>query len=333
MSILRIKLIKTDKCCFISDLYATDSYSASYHQSKIKHLFFDGEKPQVTHCLNWFRIKTVPTKIQRLISGKTINARWEIANPDKLMPALNIPKVIEYESDLETEIKESLGLSVFEALYTYCYDVAPDTYEDVEYEIDTILEIDNYIEPTKFEYTALHKESWSEEVYTINDKHIEHQVLDKIIFPEIVLSNCPSKLTSKQVYDITRQYIKDNLDTKVATITSDYDFCFEVHKIIPLLKPETLSYQNLFARTKKERNKIHYTTKTYKQEKVFEMTHNQSNYKDYTAIPEILGQNQEELKQKLDEWLETCIALINKPLQLCPHCNGTGYVQEKEEDN
>ena len=333
MSTLKIKLIKTDKCCFISDLYATDSYSVSYHKSKLPNLYFNDEKPMATNCANWYQIKEYPNKIQCLVSGKTINPHWELINPEKLVFASDIPHTIDYESELEHKVRDDLGYSVFEAIYTYKYDVAPDTYEDVECEIDTILEIDNYVEPTKFEYTALHKESWSDEVYTINDKHIKHQTLDKIIFPEIVLSNCPSKLTSKQVYDITRQYIKDHIDTKVAIITSDYDFCFEVHKIIPLLKPETFSYQNLFARTKKERNKIHYTTKTYKQEKVFEMTHDQSNYKDYTAISEITGVNQEDLKQKLDEWLETCIALINKPLQLCPHCNGTGYVQEKEEDN
>ena len=36
---------------------------------------------------------------------------------------------------------------------------------------------------------------------------------------------------------IIRNYVKANIDTSVATITSDYEFHFEVKKIIPLADP------------------------------------------------------------------------------------------------
>ncbi len=84
-----------------------------------------------------------------------------------------------------------------------------------------------------------------------------------------MLSSRPCKLTSKQMYDITRKYIKDNIDLSKAKITSDYKFCFAVKKIIPLLTPEKISCTNVFARTKKERNKIHHEIKEYKEVEIF----------------------------------------------------------------
>ena len=130
------------------------------------------------------------------------------------------------------------------------------------------------------------------------------------------------------MYDITRQYIKENIDNSVAKITSDYDFCFAVKKIVKLLQPETITYQNIFGRTKKEREKIRYTTKEYKEITIFEMTHKQENYKGYTAIEPMYANNEDELKQKIDTWLKELITAINEPLVQCTHCNGTGYEEK-----
>ena len=133
---------------------------------------------------------------------------------------------------------------------------------------------------------------------------------------------------SKLVYDITRQYIKENIDYKVAKITSDYDFCFTVVKIVRLIEPETVTYQNIFARTKKERSKIKFAINKFKDVEIFQMTHDQSKYNGYTSIPPIYGKSEADLKKNMDEWLNSIITQINKPLQLCEHCEGTGYKQE-----
>jgi hypothetical protein len=35
-----------------------------------------------------------------------------------------------------------------------------------------------------------------------------------------------------------------------------------------------------------------------------------------------------ELKEKVDTWLESLIAIINKPLCQCAHCHGSGYIDD-----
>ena len=153
-----------------------------------------------------------------------------------------------------------------------------------------------------------------------------------MIFPEILLSERPCKFTSKQMYDITRQYIIEHIDNSVAQITSNYDFCFEVKKLIPLIEPETITYQHIFARTKRERNKIHTRVKKYNEKTIFEMTNEQEHYKGYTVIPEMCANSEAELKEKVDTWLESLIEIINKPLCQCPHCQGTGYLDKIEKE-
>ena len=115
-------------------------------------------------------------------------------------------------------------------------------------------------------------------------------------------------------------------------VTSNYAFCFEVKKLIPMIEPETIKYQNIFARTKRERNKIHTTVKRYEEKSIFEMTHEQEKYKGYTVIPEMCADSEAELKEKVDTWLESLIEIINKPLCQCPHCQGAGYVDKIEKE-
>ena len=142
----------------------------------------------------------------------------------------------------------------------------------------------------------------------------------------MIMNNRPCSFTSKTVYDITRQYVITHIDHKVAEITSNYDFCFEVKKIIPLHVPGKITYQNIFARTKRERSKIHTTIKEYTKHTVFEMTHMADPYRGYTPIPAMFAENEVALEKKMNEWLTGLIAEINKPICECPHCYGKGIV-------
>lgn len=217
-------------------------------------------------------------------------------------------------------------------MYTYKFDTLPNYFVDVPCDIQVVCEIDNYNFPPKLEYNAVQKVGWSEKQYTITNADVHHQTLDQIIFPSVLLCDRLCKFTSKQMYDITRQYILDHIDNSVAKITSNYDFCFTVKKLIPLIEPETITYQNIFARTKRERNRIHTTVKKFEEKEIFEMTHDQSRYQNYTVIPEMCANNETELKEKVDTWLEGLMEIINKPLCQCPHCQGAGYVGEVKKE-
>jgi excinuclease UvrABC ATPase subunit len=233
-----------------------------------------------------------------------------------------MPRVIPYNKI------EEYNWDVIGTLYEYKFDEAPNYLDDSQCDIQVVCEIDNYNFPPKINYEAIEKCNWDTVQYTITNTNVKHQMLDKMIFPEILLHERPCKFTSKQMYDITRQYILDHIDNSVAKITSNYDFCFTVKKLIPLIEPKIITYQNIFATTKRERNKIHTTVKKFEEKEIFEMTHDQRRYDNYTVIPEMCANSEAELKEKVDAWLEGLMEIINEPLCQCPQCQGTGYIGE-----
>lgn len=314
--------VKTDKGCFISDCFATSGYDYNYHRTAIEKLLFNGKEATATFYGNWYYIEEYPTLIQRKCEGDVINQRYELH--DESLESDKMPKIIPYEE------RENYSDSVLDNLYLYKYDREEPYLEEVPYEIQVVCEIENYNFPPKFSYNAIRKQDWSSCEYTIKNTDIKHQMLDKMIFPEVLLHERPCKLSSKQMYDITRQYILEHIDNSVAKITSNYDFCFTVKKLIPLIEPETITYQNIFARTKRERNKIHTSVKKFEEKEIFAMTDEQQRYKGYPIIPEMCANNETELKEKIDTWLEGLIEIINKPLCQCPECKGTGYIGEVE---
>lgn len=317
---LTIFCVKTDKGCFISDCSATSGYDYDYHITSLTKLFFDGKHPTESYCKNWYFIEQFPTTIQKECRGEILNKRYELL--DETLESEKMPKVIPYEEE------SNYNSNVIESLYTYKYDQAPNYIEDVVCDIQIICEVGNFNFPPRFDYNAIHRVNYSDRTYTVTNANVKHQMLDMIMFPTVLLHEKPCKFTSKQMFDITRQYILEHIDNSVATITSNYNFCFEVKKLIPLIEPETITYQNIFARTKRERDKIRTTVKKYEEKSIFEMTHEQEKYKGYSVIPEMCANSEAELKEKVDTWLESLIAIINKPLCQCPHCQGTGYVDD-----
>lgn len=317
---VKMMLIRTDKGCFISDCYVTFGYDFDHHHSKIDKLLFDGEVPVKTYAPHWLYIKEYPKKIQKKCQGNTVNERYELR--DINLASEKVPYVI-----LRTDEGE-YSTDVIDNLYSYKYEREPDYLEDVDCEIEEVLSVDNFTFPSQIQYDAIKKHDFKDILYKITNADVKHQLLDKIIYHPVMLHKFPCKFSSKQMYDITRQYILSHIDKEVATISSNYDFCFVVEKIIPLVEPETITYQNICARTKRERNKIHTKIKKFNTVKIFEMTNASENYRSYPVIPEIFANNEEELKQKVDTWLDNVMAIINKNLCTCPQCNGSGFIDD-----
>lgn len=318
-----IYMVETPECCFITDCIKTSGYDYQYHHSQIESLYFDGENPDKTFAKNWMRIKKFPRIVERRIV-KTVNARYELKDPD--FASEKLPKTIPYDE------KENYAYDVVDSLYQYKSDTLPPQMEPVEIEIQTVLKMEKYAEPS-LKFDAIHKFDYRDSIYQITSADVEHQLFDKLIFPEICLAHRPCSLSSKQVYDITRQYVLSHIDSEVAEITSNYDFCFTVKKRIPKIEPETVIYQNFFARKKKDRMKIRTSVKSFNQYEIFQMTHAQENYRGYTAIPAMYANSEAELKEKMNEWLTSLMNIINAPICECPHCNGTGLLGEIERVN
>jgi len=217
-----------------------------------------------------------------------------------------------YDYDEEEWYSEYIS---FKSLYKSVFENVPEREESVEFELIQIMEIEDINEPTEFLYSDSQK-------FKITNADISHNLIDKIIYPNLFLHNTPCKLTSQQSYNIVGNYIKENINHSLAKITSDYDFCFTVKKIIPLVNP--YKYQV----NESSGNRPRYITKerTFKEIEIFEMTSKESHRANYTPIDEFVGINESILKQNIEKYCKDIISIINEPIKECEHCNGVGYI-------
>lgn len=134
--------------------------------------------------------------------------------------------------------------------------------------------------------------------------------LELLLTPEFLRHKVACTLSSKQMYNIVRQFVKQNIDTTCAKISSDYDFCFEVKRI------------------------IHAPSKSdVKLEQIFEMTwagyKGRGGYEKYTCIPSLSAPSLQKLYDKLADYLQNLMHHINQKAVLCEHCNGVGAIINK----
>lgn len=315
----KITIIKTNSACFITDCDKTKGYDYEYHKTNIEKYLFDGKYATKTYVKNWYMIEDYPKLIQNLESDKKINVRWELI--DKELESKKAPLIISV-SDFDYDYEHPMY-----ALYEQKYDIQKGKLVEANVELELLMEVENFELPPEFSYVALKKYNYSTKLYTVTNADIKHQWLDKMVIPEIMLSERACMIDSSTLYGIVRNHVRENIDNSYARITSDYDFCFQVDKKIPLYEPKEFSYKNPFASTKKARQKLHHSVSKYKESKIFEMTTTSEMYQGYTPIQPIAANNEKELKQKLDGFLEDLMFHINRHLISCPHCEGTGYTE------
>lgn len=160
---------------------------------------------------------------------------------------------------------------------------------------------------------------------SLKNARILAQLLDRILFPSLILPQRPCRLSSQQTYNIVRQYVKNHIDPKVAVITSDYDFCFTVRKRIPLAVPHkyTVDVNKAY---KRQKPKYVDKVRDERQETIFEMTYAPKNYDNYTPIKGFQASTQAELKGMIDDYCQRLITHINTPLEECETCGGRGII-------
>lgn len=279
----------------------------------------------------WWFVDSYPETVKEMRHQPPINKRYELK--DKDFCSEKIPMVLDYEvavyKDDEGYTCWNEPYKMYSSLYEYKEDPQEDILVDVEYAIEVIVElnIDEIENPPAMNY-SVQKTNWlSDGTTLLKNDSVKHQVIDRIICPSILLHNKPCSLSSKQVYDILRQYIKENINPKVAHITSDYNFCFTVKKLIGLEKPIERSREILNTRGRSYKNpKFKYDYVKARDVEIFEMTNKDDRYKGYTPIEGIIAENEYDLTEKMDKLCEDTLALINEPLVECPHCHGYGVI-------
>lgn len=265
------------------------------------------------------------TSVKQLVKGKRVILHYKLKDED--LCCAKLPLTVEGYIDDDDNI-QGKGVEGYFSLYGPVYSQTEDEIQDLEFEI---IDKGSYEISDPFDIVKRKVKYEVESGFT--SKIVEQELANvvvyddiiKIITPEFALQQSPCKLTSKQMYSIVRQYIKENIDHKENSITSDYDFWFTVKKRVHT-KPFLTTESYLKGKSWKDRK----VTKTEKLVEVFEMTwkgyKGNSGYGGYTCIPQLEGDNLQDLTEKLDIYLENLIAQLNTTVVECDCCKGTGHL-------
>lgn len=317
--------IKTNDGYYVTnDLKNQTNYYNS--NSPLLNYVINGEKPTETFHQKWVMVKTEPKLIQIYKPQPDTNKRYELKDSslsDKFKPVWPMDEAKKWD-EAEEQVIYTQGF--IPELYELVSDKQPDILVDVEFEYETITEIDEIKTPKFFSYSRQGK--WSHEKYQdITNKNIEFDMISKIITPSILLHTQPCKLTRQESFDIVRKYVQENIDGKYAHITSDYDFCFTVKKRVKLAKPHKYTVDendNFFGLLGKRKKKPKYVERVATENKITIFECAPKPYQSYTVIEPFEAESQDELKELIDNYLSHLISVINEPLQYCECCNGTG---------
>jgi hypothetical protein len=325
---LNIIAIKTKKGYYISDKDKVGEFSCG----NLEYYYYDGKKPENTFDRKWFFIENIPEKVEKEIRLPNINKRFELM--DLSLESENIPAIISYDNAGVYDDEYCCFIwndkyKKYSSLYEEKSDKQDSEFEELEFSFEVLLEYDvDYINKSKFEVNASN-DRYGNKAYKITSP--EHQLLDKIVFPSILLHTKKSRLTSKQVYDILRYEIRKNINPKYAVIGSDFDFCFSVSKRLKLSEPYIVTEEIKKSNGRSYKNpKIREIYTDDKNIKCFEMTSEKDMYKGYTPIRGIEAENEEELQIKIEKLCKCVIDKINEPLIEYPHCKGRGVIIDED---
>lgn len=220
--------------------------------------------------------------------------------------------------------------SDYYALYKPVHVKTEDVWVAEEFTVTTlrVLQVDSFEAPIKMEVKQTH-DNYGGKPHTVDLASIvTYEDIERLLTPEFLLHERPCTLSSSQMYSIVRRHIKDNIDAKYATITSDYDFCFTVKRKVAI-KPFVNKTEIKTARGRSySQPKFKTQSVQHKEVEIFEMTTQQKPYNSYTPISSYSANSLKEMQEFIQSYLAALMEEINKPVQECQHCGGTGHLIE-----
>ena len=220
--------------------------------------------------------------------------------------------------------------SDYQALYKEVYERQPSFWKETPFELEIVrdIQIDNYEKPIDMKIgTTVHVQSPHWNISDELSKVVLYEDIERILTPEFLLHERPCQLAPSQLYSIIRNWIKVNINSQVAYVSSDYDFCFSVKRRVQI-KPITVKKEI------KKQNGRSYAQPKFHTQKVeskdvvlFEMA--PKAYQSYPILSHWHASNLKEMAEQLKQYLETLMEEINAPVQECEHCGGCGVIVKK----
>ncbi len=324
---MKLLAIKTHK-----GFYITDNINNNYRsQPSLNAYKFDGIIPELSFHQDWVFVKSKPKVITKEVYQPPINKRFELRDPvsfPNLKKVYKREEVLIEEADYHRDTSDTFidEFSETRSLYEYKEDKQPPKDEPVEFEWNQIVELKEIPDKVGFKY-EVYKTQWdSDGVTNLTDKDVKYKMIDEIVTPSMLIHTKPPELSVKDSFDIIRRHVKENINGKYAEITSDYNFHFCVEKKILLIEPEEYEVDvNAF----RKRRKPKYEKRLRKTRGHVVLDINNGNWKYGKTIKKFAGDNLEDMKKRIDEFLKNLLEVINEPLQDCPKCKGYGVISMK----
>jgi hypothetical protein len=326
----KLKAYTSKEGVFVAEV---QKYSYGYYPIKFDVYRINDKDPKLTASGYWFFF---PDKdifsVKRKVNPKNINHRYILK--DDSMKSKKIPLKLSREdvgysqdSDYDTYWK---NFSSLRSLYKEIYDTTEGSWEEIDFTVDVIgdIEISDLSKPESMVVSVLNDESWTHQgvkEIDIMDVAIFSE-LEQMLVPEFAIHKRPCSISSKITYSIVRQYVKDNLNSSVALITSDYKFCFTVKKKVKIKPYELRSEQKKSNGRSYAKPRISSKNVDHKQIEVFAMTHAGENYKGYIPIKGFKGESINDLIENVKLYLDELMQHINSDVSECEHCSGYGHV-------
>lgn len=270
---------------------------------------------------------------------------YKLKNPELasalIPPALSIEDVTGLDCDGDYTVFRHTIYEDLQNLYVEDRSEPVDHYVDVPFEIVNTqeFEVEGYGKPANMQITISNSQgAFGSKTITITqdlERIVVYDDIERLLTPEPLLYTRPCSLTSKQVYSIVRHHVQVHLDRTVAKITSDYDFCFTVKRIVQI-KPYVIQSDVSSPRAKKPK----YVNKTVdtKEVEIFEMTWagyeaGGKGYNNYTCIEGWKANSLQEMQEQIKAYLEDLMYNLNAKVKECECCGGTGHVSNSVKTN
>lgn len=264
---------------------------------------------------------------------------WKLKNTDiasEKIPLTLSMKELTYTYDPEDENSDGkiyMGkYADIGVLYKPMLEAVPEEISPVEVELTKLrdLHVENYNAPSEMK-VQMKDGSHGGMTHVLDlSKIAVFSDIERMLTPEFLIHTRPCSLISQQVYKIIRAHVLNNIDGRVARVTSNYDFCFTVEKVIETKPYDTKREQLTRAGLSYNPPRFVTGTKSTKQQKIFEMTweayKGNSGYDGYTCIEPWVADSLQELYDNMKQYLSDLMEEINRPVVECQHCNGLGHI-------
>lgn len=328
-------------------LFQLTSTSYPYYSSLHKGMFINGVPAETIENLKtlknetWYRLPDTKeiTSVKHTVASPRVQNGWTLHDPK--LASEHIPlnlSMTDLYHDVDEEDDEWGGkYASLHSLYTPTYAEVKTEVLDIEFTFQSLgeFEISNFNKPEQMMVTMRQDGGFSsdKDIQVELDKVVHFYQIEELLTPSFLLHTRPCYLTSRQVYQIVRSHIKSIYDPKKFKITSDYDFCFTVKKIIKV-KPFTDIVSQSVKKGRGWTSKHVKVEVTQKEVEVFAMTwagyNGKANgYDGYTPIDGWKANSVKELHDKIKEYLDDLTVLLLTDTKECECCKGYGHIVDK----